>query len=61
MDMMDFVRLDSSELVSVIVLSVIVIGIAILGRRAQQQAPVPPEDVTSSTDRRAERSKRRAR
>lgn len=61
MDMMEFVTLDTSEIVSVIVLSVIVIAIAILGRRAQQQAPVSPGDAPLNTERRDESSKRRAR
>jgi hypothetical protein len=45
MDMMEFVKLETGELVTVIVLAVAVVAVALAGRRAQQQAPAPPGEL----------------
>jgi len=42
MDMMEFVKLETGELITVVVLAIAVVAVALAGRRAQQQAPVPP-------------------
>jgi hypothetical protein len=45
MDMMEFVKLETGELITVVVLAIAVVAVAIAARRAQQQAPAPPGEV----------------
>lgn len=45
--MMEFLGLQTGELVTVVVLSLAVIAVAVLGRRAQQQAPAPPGETAA--------------